>query len=213
MNANMGTVLIPAAGFGKRVGSPPAKELLFHENEGAPMIQWGLDLVKKSQMKAVVITRSQKTTLLDYLEKARNAYPIDICLIDSSEEWPHTILQSQAYWGEKNFVLLPDTRFAPLNILTQMSEALDSADVCFATFHVEDKKTWGVIQPTKDGWSVAEKPGAWETNAQAWGLFSFRTFGKNLLEQMISSGRDHQFKPIYGKVQTLSLSHFVDVTR
>lgn len=93
------TVLIPAAGFGKRVGSPSAKELLPDE-DGQPIIAWALRQVAKRGWHAHVITRPAKQPLLEYLEKQKNnGLSLSIQLIEGSSEWPDSLLQSRQHWS------------------------------------------------------------------------------------------------------------------
>ena len=75
-------VIIPAAGFGKRVGGAVSKELLYYKDDSFPLIQWCLSLCKKYELKPVVISRRDKLDLNQYLASEN----IEMCLIDSSEE-------------------------------------------------------------------------------------------------------------------------------
>jgi len=221
MKASMPTVLIPCAGFGKRVGEPPAKELLKLPSENNPLIHWCLDLTKKFKMRPVLITRKDKKAFLEYIETIRDAYNIELCLIDASKEWPDTLLKSDSCWTEQNIVLLPDTRFSPDDILPKLSDSLKKNDLAFATFSVpganSDKfSCWGVLKSDGANYWIAEKPrNADEVFTQAWGLFAFKKeFGVDLLTKMLESNGDHEFKKINTtKIETFSLDFFQDVTR
>ncbi len=209
-------ILIPASGFGTRVGSPPAKELLPDPENGKPLIKFSLDIAETVDAQAVVITRKNKLILIDALRHYAN---VEICLIDSSKEWPDTLLQSEPYWGENNVVLLPDTRFSPLNTVEQIFSNLESGKkIVFATFAVNDFSTWGVVARNKSSWHICEKPSNREClsveTLQAWGIFGFkREFGKELLNAMLQSGFDHRMKPIDSSVDLLHLETFQDLTR
>src|SRR4051812_48128743 len=113
-------VLIPAAGFGKRMGLPEAKEMLIGP-EGTPLIEWSLSFCNKNGLKPLVISRPEKNSLNDYLRRIG----VDTLLIEPSGEWPDTLLKSEELWAEKNLVLLPDTRFSPLEMALESLGSLD----------------------------------------------------------------------------------------
>jgi hypothetical protein len=206
-------LLVPAAGFGKRVGSPTAKELLILKNEVKPLIEWSLELSKKYQLPAVIISREDKVDLNNYLASISRKYMLEICLITSSQEWPDTILQAEAHWAEKNIVMLPDTRFGPEVILEKMNTILTKDRFVFATFEAEILNTWGVIRNDKNKSFIAEKPNVYKTTDQAWGLFGFqKDSGKKLLTAMLQSKGD--FIPFSDQPTTcFPLNAFYDVGR
>lgn len=206
-------LLIPAAGFGKRLGSPKAKELLELKTESLPLIEWSLSLAKTFGMPAVVISREDKVELNAYLHSKMKDYPIEICLISDSKEWPDTLLQSESKWAATNIVILPDTRFQPVEIINDLHRILQIEPYAFATFQPDDFSAWGVIRTSKEGSYISEKPKVWDTNDKVWGLFGFqKSYGQKILNAMLSSqGEFVTFSK--GRSQLLPLKTFNDLGR
>jgi hypothetical protein len=214
-------IIIPAAGYGRRVGQPEAKELLPRPKgsylEGRPMIAMALRLAENLQLPAHIILREEKQTLIRWLED----YPyknIKIQLTPPTQEWPETILMSKGFWAEENVMLLPDVDFKPHDIVGEIFKKLQSFDVAWATFQPENGElaTWGAVDVLNDENSLghAEKPHEWPPSAQAWGVFGFRSeAGQKLLEQMLKSTLDHQWRPVPGRYTTLEMTEFRDLTR
>jgi dTDP-glucose pyrophosphorylase len=206
-------ILLPAAGFGKRLGQPEAKEMLHLRGEGRPLIDWSLEICKKYEFKPLIISRKDKTHLNEYLEINKDKYHLDICYIDASKEWPDTVLQSKTYWLQKNILMLPDTRFSPIEILSKMSKSLDDFKYSFATFKVQDLTTWGVLRSGHKETSIAEKPKHSLTGDQAWGLFGFqKNYGEILLQKMLHSESEYQIFT-NERIFTIPLEYFEDKTR
>ena len=181
-------LLIPAAGFGRRMGSPEAKEML-PGPDGRPLIQWGLEQAFLRGWQVHVVSRKGKRVLAEFL-KSQARPELSWNEIDSSLECADTLLQSELSWRERVIVLLPDTRFEPTEILDQMAASLLDHDLVYATFPVKDPSTWGVIQQSKDGWQIAEKCAQTGAGAehQAWGLLGFQKHtGKKALEAHLRS--------------------------
>ncbi|MCB0349134.1 MAG: 2-C-methyl-D-erythritol 4-phosphate cytidylyltransferase [Bdellovibrionales bacterium] len=206
-------LLIPAAGFGKRLGGKGAKELLCLKDEDLPILEHTLQLAKAYNFKSVVITRENKTDLNTYLDLKKREYDFEVCKIVSSIEWPDTLLQSEKYWGSKNIVILPDTRFMPLTILKQLSEGLNTFSIVFATFFQKDLSTWGSVRQESDQFYIAEKPSSFKEDDLAWGLFGFRKdIGLSLLQTILES--KNQFSMLPSKhIQFYPLEYFEDKTR
>ena len=104
-NPSKPLLLLPAAGFGTRVGSPNAKEIFFGAN-GGPLIEASLHQARLRDWAVHVITRKEKTDLLNYLKEYQNKYfnpdqvdgfNISIQIIEPSREWPDTLLKSKDY--------------------------------------------------------------------------------------------------------------------
>ncbi|MEW6055464.1 MAG: NTP transferase domain-containing protein [Bdellovibrionota bacterium] len=220
----MPTLLVPAAGFGKRVGSPRAKELLADER-GLPMIDWCIEHARDRKWKSVVVTRAQKTELIEYLAFKRSPlHPVlETCEIKESLEWPDSLLQSQLHWSENNLVVLPDTRFKPAHVLDQLSAALrQGAHAAFALFDVNEEThgpfcAWGIVDPSR--FVLCEKPreipsGMEKKNCKAWGAFGFKKhYGKELLELMLESTLSHRWQKLSRETKFAQLESFVDLTR
>lgn len=217
------TLLIPAAGFGKRVGSPEAKELLVVQGETSPMIEWGLELAKEFALPATVITRKEKISLRRYLESQRDstATKIHVHCIEASVDWPDSLLQAKALWANHNIVLLPDTRFAPRSILLKMQQALTEHAAVYACFpSPQDFEAWGYVRkeseflnaPTLE---IFEKPGhAPKEGFFPWGVFGFRReSGEELLLAHLESTKLRECRRLPMNTSLVPLDFFEDVAR
>lgn len=206
-------VLIPAAGLGTRVGSPPAKELMPHPQTGRPLMTEALLKVEKFGARPLVITREQKTELNQFLQKVKAP---SIVLQEMTREWPETILKTEAYWRTWNFVLLPDTVYEPQSAMQMMWDkiSLSRVQAMFATFPVDDFSTWGAVK-TDRPFALCEKAqGNLGRSWRAWGIFAFhRSIGKELLQKMLASTFDHEIKDLPFELDFVTLSSFDDITR
>jgi len=175
-------VLIPAAGFGTRVGSPAAKELFLNAS-GSPLIAFGLDQARLRGWPVHVITRKEKTELIRYLEDYRQMWSVDveIQLIEPSREWPDTLLKSQPFWREKNLLCLPDTVFEPLEVWDQLANS--TADLAAATFQPPDLAA-AVFDPKKKQPSIPTVKDPSISNHRSflstWGVFRIPSATDNL---------------------------------
>jgi bifunctional N-acetylglucosamine-1-phosphate-uridyltransferase/glucosamine-1-phosphate-acetyltransferase GlmU-like protein len=228
------TVIIPAAGYGKRVGSPPAKELMLWDGE--PLIQWSLDICRVRGWRPLVVVRKHKAQLIQFCERSPD---IDLHVISESEEWPHSVLLAQEHWTSKNLVLLPDTRFAPAKIVDALISDLSERALSFAYFETNQPlSTWGLIAaPEGDTASLpfcagVEKPDTTTASylinveklkesgcsLRPWGLFAFRKEkGFEILNHLLQSTMGKTEEEKYYQIQTQcnfrKLSHFSDLTR
>lgn len=219
-------ILIPAAGFGVRVGSPPAKELLRREGTEEPLIELPLRLAQQRGWPALVVTRSEKRSLIDYLTQRHPEAGVHL-LEKPTQDWQESLLKAREGWGRTNIVLLPDTEWAPLDILDSMAEALttngkegmngDGADVVVAQHSVSDPQSWGHLWATQQGMvGVFEKPPSsfYGGPGTAWGLFGFRQeFGEILLQAQWESQKTQSAQCFEGRLQAFPLQHFRDLTR
>jgi bifunctional N-acetylglucosamine-1-phosphate-uridyltransferase/glucosamine-1-phosphate-acetyltransferase GlmU-like protein len=202
-------VIVPAAGYGRRMGQPPAKELLPHPQTGRPLIGEALDRIAGQNLRAHVIVRDDKTALLDYLA---NRKTITVQTVKPTAEWPHTVLQSEASWAQHNLLYLPDTDFAPLDIMPRLLAAPTAT--AWAVHRVPDPEHWGMLKLSQGDLHVAEKPqdgsGDW-----AWGMVAFqRSAGRNLFEAMIASGEaTGAWQKLRFSFRLIELESFRDLTR
>lgn len=162
-------------------------------------------------MLPVVISRKDKHDLNTFLTSYESK--VKLCLIDASEEWTHSVCLSVDYWGEKNILLLPDSRFAPVDILKKIDQSLERFDLSFATFEVQDPSQWGIVLP--GDLEIVEKPAQVTKQFLAWGLIGFRKqAGLSLFEDLRISSKDHLFKKIENQnVGFISLESYQDITR
>lgn len=209
-------VLIPCAGRGTRVGQPQAKEMLIENETQQPLIFASLDLCLKYQWPAHIITRVEKTNLIDYARNfaQQNQLTISIQTISDSKEWPDTLLQSEKFWCSQNLVLLPDTRWQPEDITKILIDTLQTHDFGYATFQPSDFQKWGFVKIHNESCEIYEKPSALPDDFKAWGLFSFRkNFGRKLLQAHLDSQIQKCSQKISGKGIAFNLESFKDLTR
>jgi hypothetical protein len=207
-------ILVPAAGFGRRVGSPEAKEL-FLRDDGTLLIDLAIQTGTQRGWPVHVITRPEKKTLIRYLEQFSN---VTVQLIGATFDWPETLLLSEPHWHPWNLVFLPDMDFKPQSIVDdlQFMMSLEKADVITANHVVTDPQKWGLLWPEKDwGLTVGEKvPVNTSEPRWAWGLYAFKKHvGKELLTAQLESCRDHRLRHLQLRAASLQLHEFVDLTR
>ena len=210
------TVIVPCAGYGTRVGSPPAKELLINPNTQAPLIDHCLQVADQHQWNKVLITRSEKKNLMDYVTKWETESPLKSqwVLVPKTTEWPESILKSADFWSEKNILILPDTTWTPVGIEKKVVQLLDHCDIAYGVFETLHKKTWGTVALSENSLKLCEKPENVSTDFQAWGLIAFKkNIGKILFETLLESTMDHQVKTLQIRAQKISMDSFVDLTR
>lgn len=202
-------IIIPAAGFGTRVGSPEAKELIGHQ--GKPLILKAIEIGQKLGIPCHVITREEKRSLIEFLSQYSH---VSTQVIKPSKEWPDTILQSKAFWADRNILILPDTTWSPENIEVKILDALNNYDIAIGAFQTDNFKTWGVFNSKSNTYSLVEKPQINNPHYLAWGLLAFRKeVGESLFEKILESTFDHQEKNTAFTFQFFKLDQFTDLTR
>jgi hypothetical protein len=209
-------IIIPAAGFGRRVGSPQSKEMLKRKN-GQLMIDLAFEKAKEMDCSVHLITRKEKVDLISYTEEQfQKGLKGQIQIVNPTKEWPDSILKSQNYWHEWNLLFLPDTDFQPRDILKQICLEIQThqPDFAAASFVCDHAPTWGCFRQVGDGYEFCEKPKIAKTGIEAWGfLFFKKQFGENLFSHLLESSFDHQWKFFRCKGVTLQMDHFEDLTR
>lgn len=142
-------MIIPAAGFGRRMGSPEVKELL-HDECGHPLIDHAVSLAVKMNISFHIISRPGKIKLKNYLESKSYLVKTDWTYqeIESSKEWPDSVLQAKPFWGDRNVLVLPDTRWEPVNIVEKV--LFSNQDLSLAVFSPPDLNNWGVIDQIRE---------------------------------------------------------------
>lgn len=211
------SILFPCAGYGRRMGSPPAKELLPHPRTGKPMIETAMEPF--AGFRRVIATRPDKKELIAWCA-LRN---IETLLIPETREWPDSVLASREVWSEKNLLVLPDTDYQPREIPFQLLESLDRVEVAFATFNPPDLQNWGLIEKSENGFLISDKPCELrdcgigkddDLGTRAWGLIAFRKeIGVSLFSKISEANRDKQWKTISEPCELHSLQDFSDMTR
>jgi hypothetical protein len=148
--------------------------------------------------------------------KTFSGVEISIQLIESSREWPDTLLKSKPYWKEKNLICLPDTRYEPESIWDSLMAS--HAPIAAATFEPKDFSTsfssWGFFRKSDHGFELCEKPQEPLEDMQAWGLICFEaSVGEALFNHQLESTFDHQWKKLPYDIDYLTLQFFTDLTR
>jgi len=214
-------IIIPAAGYGKRMGVVPAKELLPHPDSGKPFLLEAIERHLSLQAPFHIISRFDKTELNEYVEDLKNSRPnlsLNLQLIDPSKEWPDTVLKSKDHWFDWNLLLLPDTDYKPFITFKQIEElvAIKDMTVNFFTFKVEDSSLWGIVKVSLDCFEIVEKPKKHndKQESRAWGLILFhKNIGEALFKSLLESSTDHQWKKIKNRAHVVPLDFFADLTR
>ncbi len=214
-------VLIPAAGFGRRMGSPPAKELLIPLGRSRNFIDQALYLCRHWQTQALVVLRKDKYELQQHLQATTSPDWVRILAIENSKEWADTCLQAIPELVERNLLLLPDTEFEPQGLGAEMLAAVDSEpsrQLILATFSPPNLSSWGCWQrhPEKsDRSQIAEKPSQAAHPAEAWGLVAFHRQVARPLFTAIQTSHETQGEwqdlPVKPTIRTLE--KFEDLTR
>jgi hypothetical protein len=209
-------VIIPAAGYGTRMGSPEAKELLINPYTGKPFIEFSFSQARMLDAPIVLIIREEKKALknwaIDYCRQ--NFLSLEILEISPTSEWPETVLRSESLWGDKNILLLPDTDWKPAPLLKDISEKIriPSMEVVYGVFKTR-KLNWGFVN-TNNGLSLCEKPIHFLQDYEAWGIIAFtKDAGNALFKAHLESTFDHRIKTLNLKAQKIDILEFNDRTR
>jgi len=202
-------VIIPAAGFGTRVGSPPAKELLPHPKYKMSFLEKALERVLSSGAKPLVISRVDKTHLNRWLFESK----IPHILVTPTFEWVETVMLSSPYWVEKNLLLLPDADFSPETIIHNLLHDLDHFDLSFGVFDVLDIQKWGAVIESDGKFFITEKYKSSQPGT-AWGLIAFQKGTANQFWEIYQQSQlTHQWLELAFKLNLRRLDYFEDLTR
>ncbi len=205
-------VIIPAAGFGRRVGAPNSKEVL-QLDYGQPLIERAFSECESRDWPMHLLTRPEKTDLLAYCHQRKLSH-LAIQSVQPTREWPETVLLSEPFWLEWNLLFLPDLLFQPSNILDQiMAAATGSVDFIAAGQATDRPQIWGCLRSEASGFAICEKPQGLESS-WAWGFLAFRKkIGRQLFESLLESGSDHKWKSFSFSSQIFELTSMSDPTR
>ena len=211
-------MILPAAGFGRRVGSPEAKEMLMVRGlrgQREPMIAYALRVARRHHLATHVIVRKEKKSLIEYLKQCSRNQEISWQIVRPTKEWPDTVLASEKFWRRKNIVCLPDTRFRPQKIVQKMNVELDRHAVVWSVFRARDLRSWGVVDAAAK--QHAEKPQAWHSTARPWGLFGFqKAYGRRVLSSLLASTLaegDAKWRELRFRQKVCGLEGFWDLAR
>ena len=177
--------------------------------------------------KIVIITRKEKILslkewLLHFSNENSFKIPVGFILHQPQEgqEWPLSVLASQALWADKNLVLLPDTQLMLPGLIEIFDEGLQDFETFWGTSHrkLSDAKTFGMIrQDFEKRLFVTEKPTAPApsmTSALVWGCFGFRkNVGATLLKSLEHSTHTHEEFQLPSPSGQIPLVGFEDLSR
>lgn len=192
-----------------------AKELMIHPREKEPLICWSLKLAQSWGAQVVVISRNEKRDLNQFLRSQKIVSSSDLSLVEiaSSLEWPESILLSRKHWGDRNLLILPDTRFESPQTALHLVEDLDKYEISFATFSVDDPEKWGVLC-SQNPLVGCEKPQLLKGPQKAWGVIAFRnSIGTELFEKLLRSTMTRTPYQLSCWSNWRDLKSFVDLTR
>lgn len=208
----MPLVLLPAAGFGRRAGSPESKEMLPDET-GRPLIDWAIDQAFARGWPVHVILRPQKVSLIRHLKKRQEEGALSLQEIRGSLECSHSLLLSRHHWRENNIVILPDTRWQPTNALDSLAAKLQEFAAAYGTFPITAPEEWGTVSLGNQAVRIAEKCGG-PGSLTAWGLLGFRrAAGVPLLAAHLESHLRRSVQEAAIACTQVPLQSFVDLTR
>lgn len=181
------------------------------------MIAWSLKLSKRWGFSSLIISREDKIELNSWAQQNN----LDLLKIPGSAEWPESILYAKHLWRQKNLLILPDTRFAPTEMLPDLVQDLDQVDISFGVFSPPDPWNWGVVYDRSErGLSGCEKPAQGSIAAQgfAWGAIAFRAnvgeeLFKNLLVSTLKTNSPPHIWMMEARFALRFLKNFSDLTR
>ena len=148
------TVILPAAGKGKRLNLPYPKEILRVDKEKA-LIDNSFDLFEdlgRKDVEFVVVINEDKTEVIKYLSKYKSRYNVSFTYQKPDElEYTGAIKSAKHLFGENNIVLLPDTLPRGVNLADTVHHHLKKGGFAFLFKPEKDEKvlmTKGCLQLT-----------------------------------------------------------------
>lgn len=207
--SSSGLALIPAAGFGTRMGMLPSqsKEMLPDpSNEGKPLIAWCIAAAQDNNLVPLVLVRKEKLDLIRYLEKRKISYRV--MSMNHGDEWMDTVLKSADSWWTRNVLILPDTRWDNPSVLNQALNLITDNPLVVGTHSVLDTSKWGAIY-NMDGVPFLEEKPSLPIAGEAWGILGFSPDMGHYLFKCFK----HRIRASVFNVRTLQLNNFRDLTR
>jgi len=206
--------IIPAAGLGTRVGSPPAKELMPHPYFAGSFLEAILDRCRRFNLHPLVISREDKHALNQVLEKKYQRGELSYITIPATREWTFTVAEASPYFGQRNILLLPDAVFEPEEMIETMLNDLQQIELSLATFTVEQPKLWGCVRARHSKLELCEKPQLTTDQALAWGVLAFHAnSGRQLFDSYKQTSISHDWIEFSGTYRMHQLDSFTDLQR
>lgn len=200
-------VIIPCAGYGTRMGMEPdkSKELLIDPSRNKPLIDYSLELCKGHGYDPFVITRREKTDLIDYLDENSVEYMFST----GNGEWMDSVLQTESYWGEHNLLVFPDTKFSTIEVIREMEMDMKIGSLASIALHkVKEPNKWCIV----DNYWLMEKPMINPHSPQTYWAFGLIMFHKSYGIKLFHSLSEDK----YLRLENTSFKYldiFVDLTR
>lgn len=180
-----------------------SKEMLKDPVTEDYLIDYSLNLCYSNNIEPIVISRIEKEELNSYLRQKGVEY---IVLKTPGKEWAETVLKSQGLWGDKNILLLPDTRFNKNAIKDILSKVDGSLVIGYHEIDPMESNKWGII--TEDN-LILEKS-LTRRSEKAWGLIGFnKPDGIWFLEEI----SEYKSFPLTKYEKFVKLDYFKDITR
>ncbi len=175
----MATVIIPAAGMGTRMGSPPhGKEMLPEpNNQMRPLIDWSIQHALDAGHRVVLITNDIKYQLRNHV---RQMFPkVEHCILGHVPgDWADSVIASASMWGDVNLLMLPDVRFEPIEYIKELPSYIDEyVPVAFGLqkIKLDEVNKFGIVDIA--GRKTVEKPDSFNPGPlDIWGAWSLIAF-------------------------------------
>lgn len=196
--------IIPCAGLGTRMKMKhnESKEMLHDPTFAGLVIDYSLDLCQEFNLNPLVVTRKEKTDLIQYCA-IKN---IETMIIEPEGEWTNTVYISNDYWEKHNILILPDTRFQSPSVIEYMKRDLENGAKCSVALHkVTDPERWCIV----NDYILYEKPDFDLTYAYAMGLIAF----DNIEGQYIFPALEKDKTAVPKNMSFQYLDSFKDITR
>lgn len=205
-----GHAIIPAAGLGTRMGSPPqGKEMLIDPITKERVIDWSIKLALENKLLPIIAVSSKKLELRHYI---RTKYPMAyVVQVNHVNEWPDTVLAVSEYWHAAcNVLILPDTRFNPTALSSLLTQ---STEISYAVHTIDVPAKYGIVRALNNCIVTAEKPGSGAAGTLAWGLIKWTTWdsGQKIFDTYRTKGK--WIKLLTDSVSLVRLEWFRDITR
>lgn len=202
--------IIPACGLGTRMNMPinKSKELLPHPLYNTTLIGRHLYHCKQVGIEPIVITREEKTDLIQYCSEQQVQ-----CVIQPLQgEWVDTVINSSGHWAKRNCLILPDTIYRDYNDLASLVKHQELGSKIVVGYHeVTDPEKWGIVQ----NYQIIEKPNQYQLISQPSGVYqAWGTLGFNKLEGLdLFIGLKQNKRYTLKDASFYRLINFKDVTR
>ena len=113
------TVILPAAGEGRRLGLDIPKEL-YEILPGKRLIDFSMELIPKEVKKTAVVIKEGKESIPGYLLGRYPEHKFEFVYFNENyREWPGSVYSAKDHFSDYNAVLLPDTWLLPDRILSR----------------------------------------------------------------------------------------------